>query len=109
MPPLPPALILVRPPEAHWEYPLRERDVLVGRPGGAETVDLDLAFYDPQGYISRNHARLVAGGRRYQLIDLGSANGTYVNGEQLAPHVPRLLRQGDRVRMGRVVLEFRIR
>jgi pSer/pThr/pTyr-binding forkhead associated (FHA) protein len=51
----------------------------------------------------------VAGSRRYQLIDLGSANGTYVNGERLEPHVPRLLRQGDRLRLGRVVLEFRIR
>ena len=42
-------------------------------------------------------------------MDLNSANGTFINGYRLTPQVPYWLRQGDRVRLGRVVLEFRIR
>ncbi|HHX65840.1 MAG TPA: protein kinase [Chloroflexi bacterium] len=107
--PMPPTLTLVMPPESHWEYPLRGRNVLIGRPGGAMPVDLDISFYDPDGYISRNHARVTVDQRQYSITDLGSVNGTYVNGRRLTPHVATPLRQGDRVRMGRVVFEFRVR
>ena len=105
----PPVLAVVRPPGARWEYPLHDADVLLGRQGGDQPVDLDLGFYDPNGYVSRNHARVTADHRRYHLTDLDSANGTFVNGERLAPYVPRLLRHGDKIRLGRVVLHFRIR
>ena len=88
---------------------MREADTLIGRRGGSEPVDLDLGYYDPDGYISRNHARITMNRHRYRLIDLDSANGTYVNGERLAPRVPRLLRDDDRIRLGRVVLRFDIR
>jgi len=102
-------LSLVEPVEARWEYPLRDGSVLIGRRGGELPVDLDLEFYDPEGYVSRNHARIVAQQRRHLVADLGSANGTYVNEERLAPHQPRPLCQGDRIRLGRIVLRFQIR
>jgi serine/threonine protein kinase len=109
IPPLPPVLALVRPAGAKWEFPLREGKAIIGRRGGQQPVDLDLDFYDPQGYISRNHAQVSVDRRRYYLTDLGSANGTHVNGQPLTPHQPRLLRHGDKIRMGRVVMHFRIR
>ncbi len=109
VPPLPPALTVVRPAGARWEFPLRKTRTLIGRRGGREPVDLDLGYYDPDGYISRNQARITMNRRRYRLTDLDSANGTYVNGQRLAPHAPRLLRDDDRIRLGRVVLRFDIR
>lgn len=109
VPTLPPVLALVMPQGARWEYPLRGAQVLLGRPGGQHPVDLDISFYDPEGFVSRNHARLEEIQRRYQIVDLGSANGTFVNGERLVPHAPRPLRNGDRLRFGRVVLQFRLR
>jgi ribosomal protein L40E len=109
VPPLPPVLSLTEPVEARWEYPLRDGSVLIGRRGGELPVDLDLEFYDPEGYVSRNHARITAQQRRYLVADIGSANGTYVNEERLTPHRPRPLRQGDRIRLGRIVLRFQIR
>ena len=72
-------------------------------------VDLDIGFYDPEGYISRNHARITVAQRRYQITDLGSSNGTFVNEQQLTPNVPRLLSNGDQIRLGRVVLALRMR
>jgi hypothetical protein len=107
--PLPPVLALIEPQTARWEYPLGLGGVLIGRPRGATPVDLDLSFYDPEGYVSRNHARIQECRRRYQVVDLNSANGTYINGYRLTPEAPYWLRQGDKLRLGRVVLEFRIR
>ncbi len=109
VPPLPPTLSLVQPTAAHWEYPLRDSTVLIGRRGGALPVDLDVEFYDPEGYVSRNHCHITVDQRRYHLSDLASSNGTYVNDERLTPHVPRLLRDGDRIRIGRIVMRFCIR
>jgi len=94
------------PVRARWEYPLSRNLVLVGRRGGARPAELDLGYYDPEGYVSRNHARFTSHGGRYHVIDLGSANGTYVNGERLAPHQARCLAPGDRIQLGQVVLAF---
>ena len=107
--PLPPVLAVVMPPGARWEYPLRGDSTLIGRQGGQVPVDLDIGFYDPEGYISRNHARITVAQRRYQITDLGSSNGTFVNEQQLTPNVPRLLSNGDQIRLGRVVLALRMR
>jgi len=105
----PPVLRLVEPHGAHWEFPLRNGTVTIGRQGGTAPVDLDVGFYDPEGFVSRNHARITMQQRRYYVADLGSANGTSVNGERLAPNVLRMLRNGDQLRLGRVLLQFRVR
>jgi len=109
VPPLPPVLAVIQPTKARWEYPLRKTTVLIGRPGGQNQVDFDVSFYDPEGYVSRNHARIVEDQRRYYVIDLDSSNGTFVNGQRLAPQTPRWLRNGDQVGMGQVVLKFVVR
>lgn len=106
---MPPVLSVVEPAGACWEYPLRQEETLIGRDGGEVPVHLDVGFYDPEGYISRNHARIAADRRRYRITDLGSTNGTQVNEARLEPHVPRFLRHGDRIRLGRVVLQFQVR
>ena len=54
--------------------------------------------------ISRQHATIRREGMNYWLVDLGSANGSYVN--DIALTAPRVLRAGDRVQFGRCVLEF---
>lgn len=51
--------------------------------------------------ISRRHARLVKIENGYQIEDLGSSNGTYVNGERIS--APRILQPGDQVRLGQSV------
>ncbi len=79
----------------------------VGRRGGAQPVDADLEPFDPQGYVSRNHATLAVRAGAVEIVDLGSANGTFVNGQRLAPHQPRRLMAGDRVRLSRLEFELR--
>jgi diguanylate cyclase (GGDEF)-like protein len=61
--------------------------------------DNGVQFTDPG--ISRQHATIVADGQGEPWVtDLDSTNGTFLNGERLAPHCPRRLRDGDRLRFG---------
>jgi serine/threonine protein kinase len=52
--------------------------------------------------ISRNHARLVERGGNYWIEDLGSSNGTFVNGLRIFR--PQVVRAGDEIRLGKTVL-----
>jgi pSer/pThr/pTyr-binding forkhead associated (FHA) protein len=65
--------------------------------------NLGITFEDEQ--VSFRHARLTPSPRGAVVEDLGSSNGTYVNGEPI--HAPRELNPGDRVRLGLTVLELR--
>ena len=58
------------------------------------------AFAVEDGAVSRTHAKLSIQGNDYTLEDLGSTNGTTVNGRVLAAHQPVRLRSGDEVSFG---------
>jgi pSer/pThr/pTyr-binding forkhead associated (FHA) protein len=70
--------------------------------------DLDL---DPYGGadkgVSRNHAAIVRRDGALSVVDKGGANGTFLNGQRLIPHQPRILRDGDDLRLGHMVLQVR--
>ena len=52
--------------------------------------------------ISREHAQVVQRGGYYWIEDVGSANGTYINGLRIFS--PQVLRPGDQIQLGRTVL-----
>jgi pSer/pThr/pTyr-binding forkhead associated (FHA) protein len=54
--------------------------------------------------VSRQHARIRRTEGGFVLTDLGSTNGTMVNGEPIQEHV---LEHGDRITIGETELEFR--
>lgn len=54
--------------------------------------------------VSREHARVRRQGRRTVLVDLGSTNGTFLNGERVLSPVE--LRDGDQLLVGDVGLTF---
>ncbi|MGH2752461.1 MAG: FHA domain-containing protein FhaB/FipA [Actinomycetota bacterium] len=56
-------------------------------------------------YVSQVHARFYANGESYVVEDLGSTNGTYVNRRRITS--PTELSRGDRVKIGKTVLELR--
>ena len=62
-----------------------------------------LALDDEQ--VSRRHARVSGQGDLAIVEDLGSTNGTYVNGQPIEG--PRAVRPGDRIRVGLTVLQLR--
>jgi hypothetical protein len=58
----------------------------------------------PDEQVSRHHAEIVMQGGRWVISDLGSANGTYVNGQRIVG--PQVLNHGDSIRLGQT--QFRI-
>lgn len=64
----------------------------------------DLCFQDDAG-LSRNHLALELDGGVWSVVDLGSRNGTKVNGIAVSPR--RVLKNGDRVTAGSLLLEFK--
>jgi pSer/pThr/pTyr-binding forkhead associated (FHA) protein len=78
------------------EYPLEEgREVLIGR-----SSDLDMVLVEEM--VSRRHARVELQNGIISIEDLGSTNGTFVNGEKI---VRSELREGDRVLIGTSILK----
>jgi ABC transport system ATP-binding/permease protein len=59
----------------------------------------------PSDMASRRHARVYAAPDGYRLQDLGSSNGTYLNGERFTGE-ERLLRNGDTIGVGDLQLRF---
>lgn len=77
-------------------YDLTDDKVTVGR-----LADNTLQIEDAS--VSSHHAELVLEGGKYHLHDLGSTNGTFVNGEATTDAI---LSHGDEVRFGRVETVF---
>ncbi|MBE2267693.1 MAG: FHA domain-containing protein, partial [Anaerolinea sp.] len=80
--------------------------VLIGRTDVDNKVipDIDLAPYGAvEKGVSRIHAAILRTEEALIIMDKGSANGTHLNGQRLVPQQPRVLRDGDEIRLGRLV------
>jgi len=60
---------------------------------------------DDDSFISSHHARIEIRPEGSWVVDLGSTNGCYVNGQRVADE--RFVRKGDRIQVGSTVLEMR--
>jgi hypothetical protein len=82
-------------------------EMLLGRADPA-THHLPAVDFEPYGAvengISRKHAMIRFSENTLTLADLGSANGTQLNGYRLAPNQPRILRDGDEIQLGKLVV-----
>lgn len=82
------------------EYPLEKPEMAIGR---APNSDILLS---KDKLTSRRHATVHYENGHYLLRDERSANGTFVNGQQLEEMVPRMLSEGDKVGVGEHELLF---
>lgn len=97
-PSVPTRLVLVEPAErAGAEFALGP-ELTVGRAGGCSIV-LD------EQYVSQVHCRIFVRDGSVFAEDLGSTNGTWVNGSRAVGQMPARL--GDRIQVGNVVMEVR--
>jgi hypothetical protein len=84
-------------------------EIIIGRstPGSPIVPDIDLGGKQGADYgVSRMHANLAYDESQHVILisDLGSANGTFINGERLVAREVRVLRHGDELRLGRMVV-----
>lgn len=87
------------PPEGGQpvEFPLAEKFVTVGR-APANHIRIE------DGAASRKHLMIKAVNDSFRLVDLGSPNGTIVNGDRVKEHD---LTHDDRIQIGNTVLVFK--
>ncbi len=85
--------------------------VVIGRSDALSGVapDFDLEPYAGElAGLSRRHARLTLRDSRCWIEDLNSVNWTYLNNQRLSPERPTALNDGDLLRLGNVVLLYRL-
>ena len=87
-------LIVRRGPQPNQSYELNKDIVTLGR-----DITNDIVINDPE--VSRHHLRMTRGAGGFTIEDLGSTNGTFVNGQRLTGARP--LRPGDMVGLGETV------
>jgi hypothetical protein len=91
-------LVIVEPAARAGEAFSLGEELTVGRGAGCAVVLADDTF------VSQVHARLFTRGGDVYVEDLGSTNGSLLNGETVVE--PVRLRRGDRVQFGRTVMEL---
>jgi len=90
--------------------PLADKtEFTLGRISDAQPImpDIDLTPY--QAYasgVSRLHAVLKREGTYVRVKDLGSSNGTYLNGKRLKPNVDQTLEHGDMLSLGKLKIQI---
>ena len=89
-------LVCVSTNYAGQDFSLERDELVIGR------IDDNDIVIDHRS-VSRNHARITLEGRTHRIIDLGSANGVLVNGEEYAM---TNLRKGDLIELGHVCFRF---
>lgn len=92
-------------------YLNRDAETLVGRidPVTGIRPDVDLTNLDGPRSVSRRHAKIVRSEGEFQVIEeIGTMNGTFVNGKRIPTGAPTALHDGDRLRFGLVDLTFRV-
>ncbi|RMF78691.1 MAG: FHA domain-containing protein [Chloroflexi bacterium] len=87
-------LIVRRGPQPNQIYELKEDVITLGR-----DITNNIVINDPE--VSRHHLRLTRGAGSYTVEDLGSTNGTFVNGQRLTGAKP--LSNGDTLGLGETV------
>jgi pSer/pThr/pTyr-binding forkhead associated (FHA) protein len=91
------------------EFPLA-KELNIGRLDAATATfpDLDLTSYGGlEKGVSRRHAKITRRGQEIFIEDLGSVNGTLLNGKRLTPYLQHPLTSGDEIQIGRLALHVR--
>ena len=111
----PTSTLILRLPQHHDVIELHpqkmDRSLIFGRfdDRGGIIPDVDFTQYDGARFgVSRLHMALTYNQRHNQLKakDMGSANGMTVNSQRLTPYEARVLQQGDRLELGRMVVQI---
>ncbi len=79
------------------EFPLKtDKQIIIGR-----SSELDMVLVEDM--VSRKHAKIVVAGGKITIEDLGSTNGTFVNGEKVKTS---RIKEGDRILIGTSILKL---
>lgn len=86
-------------------------EVLLGREDAAHGIFPDLDLAPDRGLergVSRRHAKVLQRGGEVYVEDVGSANGTFLNGQRLTPYLPYPVKDGDELQVGQLRLKVNL-
>jgi pSer/pThr/pTyr-binding forkhead associated (FHA) protein len=89
-----------------------QTEFTIGRTAEGQPIlpDVDLSPYEAYAKgVSRLHSALKIHNQRVVITDLGSSNGTRVNGQKIVPHVDYPLNHGDMIALGKFTIQLLIR
>ena len=92
-------------------FPVFRSDSLIGRYDSVtgQAPEIDLTNEDSARNISRRHARIVVkDGKPFVAEEIGTMNGTYLNGQKLPTGVLTPIADGDELTLCRLTLTFRL-
>ena len=87
-------LVMIAGPTPEKKFTLSKQEIIIGRDANADVV-INIAE------VSRRHSRMRLDPSGYVIEDLGSTNGTFVNGQRLTG--AHMLRPGERIQLGEAV------
>jgi hypothetical protein len=90
------------------EFPL-SKEISIGRLDATTATfpDVDLTTDGAlEKGVSRRHAKITRKGAELYLEDLGSVNGTFLNGKRLTPYLPHVLNHRDEIRLGKISMRI---
>jgi pSer/pThr/pTyr-binding forkhead associated (FHA) protein len=93
------------------ELEVGRKAILIGRldPTANILPEVDLSSEAHEKGISRRHARIFKHEGNLVIEDLGSANGSYINGKRLVPYLFEHLSDGDLLQLGTLLIRIKIR
>lgn len=90
--------------------PLSSRnEFTMGRISEGQPIMPDIDLSPFQAYaagVSRLHAVIKRESGRIIFMDLGSANGTYINGKRLSPNIEQIVNHGDIIALGKLKMQI---
>ena len=93
-----PSLVVISDGGPAWQIPIPFNGIVLGR-----DTELGPPFSTDE-FVSRNHVSVQRRGDFVEVVDLGSANGTFVNGTRVRS--PARMQDSDVLRIGRIVLKL---
>lgn len=88
-----------------------DKELNIGRLDATSATFPELDLTADQGLekgVSRRHAKISRKGSGLFIEDLGSVNGTYLNGRRLTPYLPHALNDNDEIRLSKLVMRIRL-
>lgn len=84
-----------------------DKEISIGRLDATSATFPDIDLTADQGLakgVSRRHAKITRKGSGLFVEDLGSVNGTYLNGRRLTPYLPHALNSDDELRLSKLLM-----
>ena len=87
------------------------KSILIGRIDSSSDIFPEVDLTEDNGLekgVSRRHARIRSQEGTVVIEDLGSINGTFINGRPMAPYLPEILHDGDQLQVGHLLVNVEL-